>query len=54
MLNTAYTRLLKLKNRGQNVDQAIATNPLSDLEASWGGGIFKGDKWISLIYAGVY
>ena len=54
MLNTAYGRLLKLKNSGQTVDQAIAASPLADLETNWGGGIFKGDKWISLVYAGVY
>ena len=54
MLNTAYTRLLKLKNDGVSVEDAISQNPLEDLEATWGGGFFKGDKWISITYPGVY
>ncbi len=54
MLDTAYTRLLKLKNDGVSVEDAISQNPLEDLEAIWGGGFFKGDKWISIIYPGVY
>ena len=54
MLETAYTRLLKLKNDGVSVEDAISQNPLEDLEATWGGGFFKGDKWISITYPGVY
>jgi cyclase len=54
MLDKAYTRLLKLKNNGVSVEDAISQNPLEDLEATWGGGFFKGDKWISIIYPGVY
>jgi len=54
MLDTAYTRLLKLKSDGVSAQDAIAQNPLEDLEATWGGGIFKGDKWISIIYPGIY
>jgi glyoxylase-like metal-dependent hydrolase (beta-lactamase superfamily II) len=54
MLDTAYTRLLKLKNDGVSLEDAITQEPLKDLEATWGGGFFKGDKWISIIYPGVY
>ena len=54
MLNIVYERLLKLKNEGTSVDDAVANKPLADLEAKWGGGIFTGDKWISIIYPGVY
>jgi cyclase len=54
MLDTVYTRLLKLKNDGVSVEDAIAQNPLEDLEATWGGGFFKGEKWISIIYPGIY
>lgn len=54
MLSTAYDRLLKLKNSGVSVDDAVAKAPLADLEAKWGGGIFTGDKWIKIIYPGVY
>jgi cyclase len=54
MLNTVYTRLLKLKNEGVSAEDAIIHEPLEDLEARWGGGIFTGDKWIGIIYPGVY
>lgn len=54
MLSTVYDRLLKLKNSGASVDDAVVKAPLADLEAKWGGGIFTGDKWIKIIYSGVY
>ena len=54
MLGTAYDRLLKLKNSGMSVDDAVAKAPLADLEAKWGGGIFTGDKWIQIVYPAVY
>ena len=54
MLATAYERLLELKNQGNSVQDAIAAEPLKDLEASWGGGIFDASRWIEIIYPGVY
>lgn len=54
MLKTAYTRLLALKNSGKSAQQAIAQKPLADPEASWGGGIFEGDKWIEIVYPSIY
>ncbi len=54
MLSTVYERLLKLKNSGMSVDDVVAQKPLADLEGKWGGGIFTGDKWIKIIYPGVY
>jgi glyoxylase-like metal-dependent hydrolase (beta-lactamase superfamily II) len=54
MLATAYERLLKLKNQGVSVEDAIAKAPLKDLEADWGGGIFSADKWIGIVYSAVY
>lgn len=53
MLGTAYERLLKLKNTGKSVEDAVAEKPLADLEAKWGGGFMNGDKWISVIYPAV-
>jgi cyclase len=53
MLSTSYERLRKLKAEGKTVQEAIAAKPLADLEASWGDGLFKGDRWIELIYSGV-
>lgn len=54
MLGTAYARLLKLKNSGASAEDAVKSKPLADLEAKWGGGIFTGDKWIEIVYPGVY
>ena len=54
MLATAYQRLLALKNQGVSVEDAIASAPLKDLDADWGGGIFTTDKWIGIVYPAVY
>jgi len=54
MLWTAYQRLKALKVEGKTAAQAVAAKPLDDLEAEWGDGLFKGDKWIELVYPGVY
>jgi cyclase len=54
MLATAYERLLKLKNQGVSVEDAITKAPLKDLEADWSGGIFTADKWIGIVYSAVY
>jgi len=54
MLDTAYKRLLKLKNEGVSVEGVVMQDPLADLEARWGGGIFSREKWISIVYPAVY
>lgn len=54
MLGVAYERLKKLRTTGKTVAEAVAAKPLADLEPSWGDGLFTGDRWIELIYAGVY
>ncbi|MDH3467709.1 MAG: hypothetical protein OES26_17675 [Gammaproteobacteria bacterium] len=53
-MNTVYERLLKLKNEGASVEDAVMQEPLADLEAQWGGGIFNGEKWIGIVYPAVY
>lgn len=53
MLWTAYERLRKLKAEGKTAQEAAVAKPLEDLETTWGNGIFTGDRWIELIYAGV-
>lgn len=53
MLETAYGRLRKLKAEGKSVQEAMAAQPLKDLEETWGDGIFTSDKWIEIIYSGV-
>jgi glyoxylase-like metal-dependent hydrolase (beta-lactamase superfamily II) len=53
MLEIAYERLGKLKAEGKTAQEAAAAKPLADLEAIWGGGLFKSDRWIEIIYSGV-
>jgi glyoxylase-like metal-dependent hydrolase (beta-lactamase superfamily II) len=53
MLATAQERLGSLKARGLTAPQAVAAKPLKDLETRWGDGLFTGDRWIEIIYAGV-
>ena len=52
MLAVAYERLNSLKAQGKTAQEAVAAKPLADLEATWGKGIFNGDRWIELIYSG--
>ena len=53
MLEMVNERLSKLKAEGKTVQEAVAARPLADLEEKWGGGIFKGDRWIEIIYSGI-
>ncbi|MEN8246025.1 MAG: MBL fold metallo-hydrolase [Thermodesulfobacteriota bacterium] len=53
MLALAYERLNSLKVQGKTAQEAVAAKPLADLEATWGKGIFTGERWIELIYSGV-
>ena len=53
MLATAQERLGKLKAAGKTPVEAIAEKPLADLDAKWGGGMFKSDRWIEIIYDGI-
>ncbi|PLX73148.1 MAG: hypothetical protein C0614_13090 [Desulfuromonas sp.] len=54
MLVTAHGRLRTLKEQGKTVEEAVAAKPLADLEKEWGDGLFTGDRWIEIIYPGVY
>ncbi len=54
MLQFSYDKLRRLKEAGKTVAEAIAAQPLAELETEWGDGLFKGERWIELIYPGVY
>ena len=54
MLETAYLRLNALRNDGKSLEEAVALKPLADLDATWGKGLFTADKWIGVVYHGVY
>jgi len=53
MLATVQQRLIALKAQGFTLPQAIEARPLADLEATWGQGLFRGDRWLELIWNGV-
>ena len=53
MLATAYERLAKMKAEGKTAGEAAAAGCLSDLEAIWGDGPYKGDRWIEVIWSSV-
>ena len=54
MLAMAYERLMKLKASGLDAKGAVEQQPLKDLEAEWGDGSFTADRWIEVVYPGVY
>ena len=53
MLKTAYDKLSALKASGKSMEEAVAAKPLTQLEERWGGGMLKGDKWVTLVYGGL-
>ncbi|WP_227368973.1 MBL fold metallo-hydrolase [Halomonas sp. M20] len=53
MLTTVQQRLGKLKSKGLSAEEAVAEQPLADLEEEWGDGTFTADRWIEIIYDGV-
>jgi glyoxylase-like metal-dependent hydrolase (beta-lactamase superfamily II) len=53
MLATARQRLAALKARGLSPAEAVAAQPLADLEPLWGKGLFTGDRWIEVIWEAV-
>lgn len=53
MLATVRDRIHALINKGQSRDEVIASQPTEDLDAKWGGGPFKPDMWVGLVYDGM-
>jgi len=50
MLSTAADRVRKLKASGKSLEESIATKPFTDLDGAWGGGRFKGDDFVKIVY----
>jgi glyoxylase-like metal-dependent hydrolase (beta-lactamase superfamily II) len=51
MLVTARARVVERMQAGQSADQIVAAEPLADLEARWGQGFIKADRFIRAIVA---
>jgi cyclase len=50
MLATARDRVQKLKSEGKSAQEAAATKPLADLDATWAKGMLSSDLFIQVIY----
>jgi glyoxylase-like metal-dependent hydrolase (beta-lactamase superfamily II) len=50
MLVTVVDRIEKLKASGKTYQEAAATKPLADLDATWGKGLLGSDLFIQVIY----
>jgi len=51
MLVTARDRVGRLKAAGKSLEESIAAKPLTDLDAVWGNGRFKGDDFVKIVYS---
>jgi len=50
ILELAQQRLSNLKQDDRTLEQALAVEPLSDIEQDWGGFIFTADEWIEMVW----
>ncbi len=50
MLSTAADRVRKLKASGKSLEESIAAKPFIDLDGDWGGGRYKGDDFVRIVY----
>jgi cyclase len=50
MLATARDRVQKLRSAGKSAQEAVATKPLADLDATWAKGMLSSDLFVQVIY----
>jgi cyclase len=50
MLVTARDRVQKLKSSGKSAQEAAATKPLADLDATWAKGMLGSDLFVQVVY----
>jgi cyclase len=50
MLSTAADRVRQLKASGKSLEESIAAKPFTDLDSAWGGGRYKGDDFVKIVY----
>ncbi len=53
MLTTVTERLTKLSKQKMPVEKVVASAPTKDLDAKWGGGMFKPDAWVAIAYTSI-
>jgi glyoxylase-like metal-dependent hydrolase (beta-lactamase superfamily II) len=50
MLDTVATRIQRMIDDGQDIDQIVAAKPTADFDARFGQGLFKPDDWVRLVH----
>ena len=50
MLITSRDRVQKLKSGGKSALEAVAEQPLADLDPVWGKGIINSDQCVQIVY----
>ncbi len=50
MLQTIHDRVQKLIRDGASKQEVVAAKPTRDLDAEWGGGFMKPDRWVGIVY----
>jgi glyoxylase-like metal-dependent hydrolase (beta-lactamase superfamily II) len=53
MLVTVRDRVTKLVRAGETLDQVVAAKPTADLDATWGQGFMKPDRFLRMVYQGL-
>ena len=52
-LQTVHDRVQKLIRDGASKQEVVAAKPTRDLDAEWGGGFMKPDRWVGIVYDGM-
>ncbi|MFQ5535524.1 MAG: MBL fold metallo-hydrolase [Sphingomonadales bacterium] len=50
MLKAARDRIASAVENGVAIDKLTASRPLADLDEKWGGGFFKADRFVAIVY----
>lgn len=53
MLVTVLDRVTAMAGEGQSLDDIVASKPLADLEAQWGGGFINAERLLGFAYEAV-
>jgi glyoxylase-like metal-dependent hydrolase (beta-lactamase superfamily II) len=51
MLATVRDRVKPMVAAGKSIDEVRAAKPTADFDAKWGGGFYKPDVWVGIVYA---
>jgi glyoxylase-like metal-dependent hydrolase (beta-lactamase superfamily II) len=50
MLATVRDRVKPMVAAGKSIDEVRAAKPTADFDAKWGGGYYKPDAWVAVVY----